>query len=291
MKKEDIISKIDFAIIITVITGISYALTYLFKAGELIYYGIPSYFIDISAKDVFFTMLILSPSIIGLIFELRVSIFGSDKTAQDNKESNNRNKIVEAEESLNQLKIQLRNLESNENTDINETENKVIEIKKQIQQIEEMIVDLTKSRQRDIIKGISLLLVMIGILISILLYIMNKQSFILGVLMVIQIITILVVSILNKKRKYGILLCVIFSFLLILPLALGFNTSFTDKDFITFEDNGNTLVVLATYKDQFLYAPLDEKTNKYENAFNLKEIKDVQNFKIESIGNIQKQKQ
>ena len=49
-------------------------------------------------------------------------------------------------------------------------------------------------------------------------------------------------------------------------------------------------MVLAAYKDQFLYVPLDKKTNTYKNEFNLKEIKDVKDFSMETIGRIHKQK-
>src|SRR5699024_10179596 len=75
-------------VVLTTFTGISYALTYLFYAGKFFYYGLPYDFIEVNTKDVFLTILLLSPVIIyffsGIASELKKETSNDYKTILKN---------------------------------------------------------------------------------------------------------------------------------------------------------------------------------------------------------------
>jgi hypothetical protein len=52
---------VDVALIITLLTGFSYLISFLFYAGEFTYYKIPWFLIDINISNIIYTVLILSP--------------------------------------------------------------------------------------------------------------------------------------------------------------------------------------------------------------------------------------
>lgn len=80
-ENKDLVSKgifFDSSIIIALITGISYAATYIYQYSFLHYYGVPSYFIDIRLSQVLFTALIVT-SLIGIFFIVTISAINDIK--------------------------------------------------------------------------------------------------------------------------------------------------------------------------------------------------------------------
>lgn len=80
----------------------------------------------------------------------------------------------------------------------------------------------------------------------------------------IQAIILMIVSWLNKKRKYNILFLIVFFLLVFFPVGLGVNVSYMKDKFITFEEGNKSYVVLIIYKDQFLYTPIDLEAKEIE---------------------------
>lgn len=60
---------IDFAILVTITSGFSYLLAYLFYAGKFTYYKIPWFLIDISISNIIYTIIVISPFIFIFILD------------------------------------------------------------------------------------------------------------------------------------------------------------------------------------------------------------------------------
>ncbi|MFS0688298.1 hypothetical protein AB1K89_03465 [Sporosarcina sp. 179-K 8C2 HS] len=114
MKKEELISKIDLAVVTTIFIGISYALTYLFYAGKFYFYGIPIDFLEVDAIDVFSTMLTLSPLIIYLFWGVKAELKNRDGVPKNASSITIRLKNVKKMMGKIKADIEINNIEADE---------------------------------------------------------------------------------------------------------------------------------------------------------------------------------
>ncbi|GKV68886.1 hypothetical protein NCCP2716_13840 [Sporosarcina sp. NCCP-2716] len=70
MNAKDLLTKLDFAVIISLLVGMSYCLTFIYFKGKFSFYDIPSEFVEVNIKDIFYTMVLVIPSIFNLVFGL-----------------------------------------------------------------------------------------------------------------------------------------------------------------------------------------------------------------------------
>lgn len=207
MKKMDFISKFDFAILLTLVTGISFCLSYLYKAGEFTYYNIPYYFIDIQSKDVFFIMLSLLPTIITLFFNLYFETDYAQKKKEkelknilsniDEKYILLKNSVTEIKEKLNKLQLENNDKTQNEiKIDFNilqqleSTDKKLNQMEKSLNILEKNVNKVEKKlkNQNNIFLTIILLIFCILLLGAVIFISFKYISNVFGYLMIFQLI-------------------------------------------------------------------------------------------------------
>lgn len=286
IEKKEIISKIDLAIILTIITGVSYCLSYLYQAGKLIFYNIPMYFIDIGTKDVFFIMLVLVPTIFSFIINMYFETDLARNKRLAKQKSDLEAEIAQVEETKNNTAATIEEITANKENmtseDLNEIIAKGVDTSKFIKKLKRKIL------MHKIIKYTILVFYPILIFLAYI-GIAKFISTLFGIIWVFQIIISgHLLPFLVKKKRYGILIILLPVLLIVFSTVLGFHSASNTKNFITFEEDKKTFVVLTIYKDQFLYVPLDRKTNNYTEVLKIKEIKDIKGFKNEHLGNIKK---
>ncbi|GAA5416182.1 hypothetical protein Pryu01_01214 [Paraliobacillus ryukyuensis] len=321
MNKEKLLSKFDLAVLLTLIIGISYVLTYLKYVGKFFIYDIPFYFIDVGAKEVSLTMLFLSPLFINLIiivtsafkynFFTLFDLFSFNAFKQikesENGIKNLKNKAISINEELNLYKQSLDKRDDNINIDSNlaltysekeeflEKQNENSKLKEQLNEsntlLEEIEISIKKNKQLQLWYIIALCSFIIPILIFIYLSVIsNNPKFYMSLfIFLFQLLTIQLSQKSIKKKKFLLLSLIIITCLTVIPICLGLINGYSNKDFYTFEKDENNYVVLTIYKDQFLYTEIDRNTNNINETFNLIDIKDVENFKLESLGRLQRE--
>lgn len=326
MNKEDILSKIDLAVILTIFVGICYGLTYLYYAGQFIYYGIPIIFIDIDVKNVFFTMLILSPIIINIIGSFTASIQMNIIPREDSnskkgslkeinwrivqRELNSTIKgLYEIDDDILDLEVKWKNikleLETTDTTLLSQEELENLDHKKkEIKQLEKEL-NLAKQRQeiskekiakwqKDLnevknstIKRIIVLVTVIGFLLIIIFYMFNREFYTIAFSIIGHLAFLTISSYFLKRGNYVWPIITLIVFMVSFTLGIGYNNSYHQERYITFEKDNDDYIVLSVYEDQFLYTSLDKDNMIAGNGFNLIDIKDVEKFERHRVGVIQ----
>ncbi|MFS0688299.1 hypothetical protein AB1K89_03470 [Sporosarcina sp. 179-K 8C2 HS] len=160
--------------------------------------------------------------------------------------------------------------------------NQYKEFEKELFDAERLINRVRRTRITNItLLGTTLSLILTGIL-----FLFNAQYYFFASSITIHLIFYVGIYWLNRKEKYGLLSIFIVLILITYSVGLGINTAYSTDKYITFEKDKNTYVVLTIYKDQFLYVPINKKTNKIKKTFNIIDIKDVESFSRESIGRV-----
>ncbi|WP_434169132.1 hypothetical protein [Peribacillus frigoritolerans] len=265
MLKENILSKLDFAFVIAGITACSYGLTYLYTAGQLRYFNVPLYFMEVNTKDIFFTMLTLSPIIISVLMNLELSwIF--KKTPNDTTSEVPTKEKSEMDEETIKL---LETIESN---------------------VDALLKKVKRKNRKTLILFYFISLAIWLLIFYLVIFTFKYEQFLFFLItFLLQFYSAIFVSYFSKRKKYFKLTLTVIIFSLSLSFTSGWNSSYIKNNYPIFEDNDVTYVVLAFYKDNFVYSVLDKKNKEYKGDMHLKEIKDVKNgFKIESIGFIKR---
>lgn len=286
---KNIVSKIDIAIILTIITSVSYCLSYVYKAGEFLYYGIPLNFIDIGTRDVFFIMLLIFPLILFFIWNIYSNtdnVLNKKLISRHIKQSKRYSLLEEQREELSSsLSVLLKNYKE---SPIEDMEVQILKLEKGFGQLNKSMDKEIRKKKLSRIFYITFAIISFLFFIAVLFYLYKPDSVMLALLMVIQLVVTFILLVLIQKKYYLYAIILTLVFLIIVPFIMGYQSAVSEKKYIIFEENEETFVVLTIYKEQFLFAPLDKDNQNYKNTFNFKEIKEVINFEYASIGNLTK---
>lgn len=316
--KEELLKKLDLAVILTLFIGVSYALTYSYHIGRLFHYNIPYDFLEISNKDIVLTTMTLSPIILYIFWSLNMELKSDTTKVEDHSnikikistvetllndnEERLRNKEVELEEikenlTLVQTRLSLLNYQNDDVEKHQKMLEKNLEIVKKIENEIEAIkndqyvdkIALKKLNHNYFKKRINNLIIIfiivltIGLLLSTFFLFKNSLYYFLVINIIGNLLIYSGIYILNKRQKYGILAFFIALMLIIYSFVFGFFGSNINKKYISFELEDETYVVLATYKEKYIYVPLKDKVDNAYDTFNLIDTSDVEIFSVKKI--------
>ena|SRR5699024_4465447 len=291
MNKNELITKLDLTFIITIFVGISYVLAYIHHIGMFAYYGIPFGFLDIDVKEVLYAMFTLLPLILGLIWGL---IMKSETNKNEESliklftEPFQQRKKIKRERKEN--KKELRNLDAvTEKIQSVKTGNKISN--REILLGEDIFLQNEyKIYNKLIIKNLFILFLLLGFLgfifsaVVLLFYFMSTNNLQFTMILINSVI-VPVAFYMKEKINYKILFTFILLFLLVYSFGNGWEHAENKENYITFENNEEVFIVLTTYKNQFLYAPINENTRKIEREFSIINMEDIDHFSVETIKN------
>lgn len=297
MEKNESLSKVDLTFLLTLLIGLSYFIAYIYFFSEFVYYGIPLEFLDIGVKEVVFTLVLIITPITSIITGLILQYKDKDKDKDVNfkilfppiiffiktrinikKELKKYdNLIVEQEAKLLENKSDLLTF------DTSETEKKVNEYKN-----EYLFLIIQKKAANKIFRvrmssSIKLMFFILIVMFAVTSLIMSKyyfSSFFGSIILFSLIIYVGILILFNKSIK---LIIFIISVLILYTFSLPYIHSFKENNYITFEKDEEDYIVLTTYKDNFIYVPINKDTNGIERKFNLIPINQVKTFSKESI--------
>jgi hypothetical protein len=259
MNKKENLSKIDFAIIIAVITPFIYLLGFLYNTSQLFYYRIPTNFVELGIKENITTLLALIPLLLPFLV---IFIIDYRRVKKFNKI---RDGIIQ--ETVNQKDFKL------------DSEN--------IDKVMEKLTNHTKSQNKKLYLIIIPLftLVLIG---SILISIFDHTLYLL-ILLFSGMIFGLLYTIFEKWIKQGKFLVMVIVMAIILCLescVYGFLNQGTKSEYTIVKYKKHTYVNLALYNNQFIIAPLTKDKRHYKFDFKIIDPKDTESFSSENTGHI-----
>src|SRR5699024_9817202 len=248
--KNELITKLDLTFIITIFVGISYVLAYIHHIGMFAYYGIPFEFLDIDVKEVLYSMFTLFPLILGLIWGLIMK-----SQTNKNEESliklftepfQQRKKIKRERKEINK---KLRNI----NTKI-EKNNKISDRELLLGEDKFLQIE-SKANNKLIIEYLFILFLFLVFLSFIFLSILFSFYYISTsnlqfIMILINTLIIPVVFYMKEKINYKLLFIFILLFLIVYSFGNGWKTAQVKTEYITFNKNEETFIVLTKYKNQ-----------------------------------------
>src|SRR5699024_11010717 len=105
------------------------------------------------------------------------------------------------------------------------------------------------------------------------------------IMILINTLIIPVVFYMKEKINYKLLFIFILLFLIVYLFGNVWKTAQVNTEYITFNKNEETFIVLTKYKNQFLYASIDEGTKEINKEFSIIDMQDIDHFKIEKLKN------